>query len=849
VAIETLIQDLRFGLRMLRKSPGFTAVVVLTLALGIGANTSIYTLINNVLLNRLPVGHPEQLVLLHWTSQTKDSDIWTGLTAYRGCDMAGTRSGDFNCSFSYPIFEAFRSRSRSFSGIAAYAGADTALLETNGHSIRATGLFVTGDFFSVLEVRPSFGRSLTPADDSSGREPVAVLDFNFWRREFGADPSVVGRTVVFDETLVQIVGVAPPEFFGIETGFRPDFWTPLHAKARFFKGSMPWLDSRKIWLYLIGRLKPGVSTEQARTELEVLFHGSLDSDASEIKAGQIPQGPAESLGSNLGIALTSAERGLASMRDRYSTRLTVLMAIAGFVLLIACLNIANLLLARAASRRKEVAVRLAVGASRGRLFQQFLTESFFLASIGCAAGLLVSFWVSRGVVLLAISESATPGQLTISHPDWRVFGFAVAVAILAAVSFGLVPALNAIRVSPGATLISASGMPGGGWTSRNRNTLGRALSAAEMAFALVLVIGAGLFVRTFIIVETVDPGFATDHLLTFTVAPTYLKIPDDKGFAIAQELQRRFAALPGVDGATWSRFQLLIGNLSSTKIKLLERPDWPESGVQQFGIGPNFFETMKIPILSGRTTAQNDWPKEPAVVWVNQSFATNCLNGVNPLGLHIRFNNETAEIVGVVGDTLYQSVESEAGPTFYWPMIHGDFSFDVRTRGNPQSLEPAIRKTVADVVPGLPVPSVQTLRYRIDSWLSPRRGMAQLTSGLGILALLIAAIGIYGVLAYSIARRTYEIAIRISLGALPADIFRLVLKEGLLPAMFGTIVGLFGSWGLTRFVQQFLFGVKPLDAITFAIATFVLLIVATGACWIPSRRATLVDPMVALRHE
>jgi len=388
-----------------------------------------------------------------------------------------------------------------------------------------------------------------------------------------------------------------------------------------------------------------------------------------------------------------------------------------------------------------------------------------------------------------------------------------------------------------------------GWASRNRNAFGRALTATEMAIALVLVISAGLFVRTFITVETVDPGFATDHLLTFTIAPAYLKIPDDKGFAIAQELQRRFAALPGVDGATWSRFQLLTGNLSSTKIKLLERPDLPESGVQQFGIGPNFFETMKVPILSGRTTALNDWNKESAVVWVNQSFATDFLNGGNSLGLHMNFNNKTFEIVGVVGDTLYQSVESDIGPTFYWPMTSGGYSFDVRTRGNPQSIEPAIRKTVADVVPGLPVLSLQTLRYRIDRYLSPRRGMAQLTSGLGILALLIAAIGIYGVLAYSMARRTNEIAIRISLGAMPADIFRLVLKEGLLPAVFGSIVGLFGSWGLTRFVQQFLFGVKPLDAITFAIATFVLLAVAAAACAIPARRAMKVEPMEALRYE
>jgi predicted permease len=842
-------QDVRYTIRSLLKAPGFTAVIVFTLALGIGANTAIFTLINNILLNQLPVGHPEQLVLLHWTSPTKDTDVWTGLTAYSGCDTTGTRSGDFNCSFSYPLLETFRAHSRSFSGIAAYAGADTALLETNGHSIRATGLFVTGDFFSVLEVRPSFGRPLTLVDDSPGGEPVVVLDFNFWRKEFGADPSVVGRTVVFDDTPVQIVGVAPPEFFGIETGFRPDFWLPLHAKDQFFKSNAPWLDSRNIWLYLIGRLRPGVSTVEAQAELEVLLHGSLVADAPETKVAQIPQDPQASKGSNLGVVLTSAAGGLASMRDRYSTKLMVLMATAGFVLLIACLNIANLLLARASSRRKEVAVRLAIGASRGRLFQQFLTESVFLALIGCAMGLLVSFWVSRGLVLFVVSESATPGQLAISHPDWRVFGFAVGVAILAEGSFGAVPGLAALRVSPGATLISTSGAAGSGWASRKHNALGRALAAAEMAFALVLVISAGLFVRTFITVETVDPGFATDHLLTFTIAPSYLKIPDDKGFAIAQELQRRFAALPGVDGATWSRFQLLLGNLSSTKFKLLERPDSPESGVQQFGIGPNFFETLKIPILSGRTTTLNDWSKESAVVWVNQSFATNFLNGANPLGLHISYNNKTVEIVGVVGDTLYQNVESNIGPTFYWPMTRGDFSFDVRTKGNPQSLEPAIRKTVVDVAPGLPALNLQTLRYRIDTYLSPRRGMAQLTSGLGILALLIAAIGIYGVLAYSIARRTNEIAVRISLGAMPADIFRLVLKEGLLPAIFGSIAGLFGSWGFTRFIQQFLYGVKPLDAVTFAIATFVLLAVAAAACAIPACSAMKVEPMEALRYE
>ena len=849
------LQDLRYAFRYLRRSPGFAAVAILTLALGIGANTSIFTILNRVMLTRLPVGHPEQLVLLHWVAQTRGPFVWNSSSSYGGCDMENPATHSSNCSFSYPDYDNFRGHSQSFQGVAAYGGGVGVQVDWKGLATRARGQYVSGDFFSLLQVRPAYGRVLTPSDDTAGATPVAVLDFSYWQTQFGSNPKVVGTTVLFNGVPFTIAGVAPQEFFGIVPGERTNFWVPLHVWERLVNKELApsvseRFGARTIWLYLVGRLRPGVTSEKARAELEVMFRASLANEASAAAAAptkyEQEHPKKQAVDTDLGVVVTSAERGLASLRNRYSTQLFVLMGAAGLVLLIACANIANLLLARAAARRKEIAVRLALGASRTRLLRQLLTESLVLAFLGCAAGLVVSYWASRGLVYVLFSSKATAAFLATFRPNYVVFGFSAAVAFGAAIVFGLVPALTSTRVSTGSTLkaTASSASP-----SEGRSRLGRALVALEMALALVLVIGAGLFLRTLITLETLDPGFRTDHLLLFSISPTAAKMPEEQIPGLGQEIQRRLAALPGVQSVTWSDFPLLSGSLMGTGAKIVGHPELGDAETQIMDIGPGYFETLKIPVITGRSITLQDCRKDFAGVWVNRSFADKYLKNERTIGAHLIYNDKTLEVVGIVGDVKYNSVKGDFKPTIYTAKPGGDFSFQIRTALKPEALEGSMRKVVAEAAPNLPIQDVGTLQEGIDSNLSSENSMARLSSGFGLLALLLAAIGIYGVLAYSVARRTSEIAIRMSLGAMPQNILRLILREGLMPAVTGAAAGLLASWGLTRLVQQFLYGIKPLDAFTFSVATLILFGIAALACILPARRAMRVDPMVALRYE
>ncbi len=552
---------------------------------------------------------------------------------------------------------------------------------------------------------------------------------------------------------------------------------------------------------------------------------------------------------DLNIALTSAERGLAGMRQRYSTQLFVLMGAAGLVMLIASANIANLLLARAAARRKEIAVRLAIGATRMRILRQLLTESLLLALLGCATGLLVSYWATKGLVMVIISAKASPALLSMFRPNFAVFGFAVGIATIASVLFGLIPALTSTRISPGATL-KAAGSSAGGAGSESRNRLGRTLVAVEMALALVLVIGAGLFLRTLITLETLDPGFRTDHFwhFPFRLLPRKFQKKKcrrlDRNFNAVSRRCREWRASRG------QAFPLLSGSLSNTSVKIQEHAELGEVETNIMSVGPRYFETLKDSIACGPKHRRRRLPQGFSGYLGESRFHCEILEWrkrrrtSHHTGRQSRF-----EIMGVVGDVKYQSVKDKFEPTVYPAMAGGDFSFQVRTLAKPESLQNAVTKVVGEVAPNLPVQGMSSLQEGIDGNIAAENSMARLSSGFGFLALLLAAIGIYGVLAYSVARRTGEIAIRMSLGALPGNILGLILKEGLRPTLIGAVVGLLGAWGLTRFVQKFLYEVKPLDVPTFAIATCVLLLIATLACVIPARRATRVDPMVALRNE
>ena len=828
IVLDNLRQDLRYALRALARNRGFAAVAILTLALGIGANTAIFSLLNAVELRSLPVRDPQQLVMFEWTANKKA--IWPqGYSSYGGCDAgeiadAGQmRSVSGGCSFSYPVFDYFRSHAKLFNGLAAVAGPFGFRTRIHGEFVRTGAQFVSGEFFSVLGASAQLGRTLTPADDQPGAEPVAVLSSRSWEANFGGDPGIAGKTILLDGAPFTVVGVAGKEFFGLQPEQLPDLWIPVHSGARLSDGSWRSLAPGNGWLYVIARLNPAVPLAQARAEVSVLFRQAPGS--AEVFTPQM----------QTGLWLPGIARGLSGLRQRFSNQLHVLMAVVGLVLLIACANIANLLLTRAAVRRREMAVRMAIGCSRARLLQQLITESLLLSALGTGAGLLLAVWVCRA---LAARDSHT--TLIDVRLDPLVLAFTAGVACLAAMLFGLAPALAGARERP-AALRSIT-------TSGQRSWLGSALVAGEMALALVLLIGAGLFVRTLVNLEAFDPGFRRDHLLTVEISR-----PNDVNITQAPPpvnapLRERLAALPGVLSVTWASEVLLIGNLEATTVHLDGRDDLGEIRVDRLGVGPHFFETMGIPVLAGRTVQPEDCQPGAKAIWINRRLAEKYGPDVDPLGRTLVRNKTEYVVAGIVGDTKYETLRNTFDPSVYIPSRGGGI-FVMRTSSEPESLARAVRATVHDVNPNLIVDKVKSQAAQIDEALFNEHLMAWLSTVFGLLALTMAAIGTYGVLAFSVTRRTAEIAIRMSLGAMPSEILRLVLRDGLAPAAIGAALGLLASYGLTKLVAALLFGVTALDPFTYIAATLLLLGVAALSCYLPARRATRVSPVVALRYE
>jgi predicted permease len=825
--LDRLRQDLHYAFRTLGRNRGFTAVAILTLALGIGANTAVFSLLNAVELRRLPVRDPQQLVMLEWTANKK-ADWRGGSSSYNGCDARKLGAVSAGCSFSYPDFDYFRSRSRLLSGLAAVAGPAGLDARIRGEIVHASAQFVSGDFFSVLGVRTQLGRTIDARDDLAGAEPVAVLSSPYWEKHFGSDPRVLGATISLEGAPFNVVGVAAKEFFGLQPTGLPDLWISVHSGSRLGYGWWSSVGADNGWLYLIGRLTAGARPDQAAAELGVLLRqapGSQDVFTP---------------GTRSAVALAGIAQGLSGLRRLYSDQLHVLMAVVGLVLLIACANIANLLLTRASVRRREMAVRMAIGCSRGRLLQQLITESFLLSALGTAAGLLIAQWASHALAAFLASRTGARILVDVSL-DPLVLSFTVAVACLAATLFGLAPALAGTREHPGAALKSGN-------SSGGRSRFGRVLVAAEMALALVLLIGAGLFVRTLDNLEKLDPGFRRDHLLTLQISrPHDVSKPQGQS-PVNPGLRDRLAALPGVLSASWASELLLVGNLEMGSIRLDGRDDLGEVHVDTLRVGPRFFETMGIPVLAGRSVQIQDCQPDATAIWVNRRLAESYGSNVDPLGRVIVRGKTRYQIAGIVGDAKYEELRGSIAPSVYNPALGGGV-FVLRTASDPASLTAAVRGAVHDVNPNLIVDNVKSQAAQIDEQLFNEHLMARLSTAFGLLALTMAAIGIYGVLVFSVTRRTKEIAIRMSLGAMPGGIMRLVLRDGLAPASIGAAVGLLASWGLTKLIAALLFGVTALDPLTYIASTFLLLAVAMLACYIPARRATRVSPVVALRYE
>ena len=856
VWLEQFIQDIRFSLRMLRKSPGFTAVAILTLALGIGANTAIFSLIDAVMLKSLPVRDPQQLVVMKWVAHTRPK--FNTSSSYGDCFIdAGEPSG---CSLSMPFVTDVRSSISAFSGFATFAFAGTFNLSGNGPARLAATQLVSGDYFETLGVRAVIGRTIQPGDDTPSSPAVAVLNYGYWQSAFGGDPSAIGRTVHLQDIPVMIVGVADPRFTNLTPGNTRDLWVPLAQRPHLRPGWTPLLNnSRSWWQVVVARLKPEVTRAQAESAVSLLFFNDLvHGDDPLSKAEDAPA-----------IKLLPAQSGLSGSRKTFSQPLYVLMLAVGIVLLIACANVAGLMLARADRRQKEMAVRLAIGASRGRIARQLITESLTISIAGGLLGVAFAFWSARALLAFLTSTDSRPTGFSAAI-DFRVLAFTAAISILTGIVFGLIPALRSIRVDLTPTLKDGVKSADSRHVGRNRFNSGNILVVAQVAMTVVVLVGAGLLVHTLENLRSIDPGFTTNNMLNFSVDATLTQYHRARLGQFFRELRDRFTEIPNVSSVTYSDSPLLSGSLDVDSFHPHGIRDEASADADLLDVGPDFFKTMQIPITLGRDFLPAEYVNAafepgakcsnaslshtPVAAMVNDSFVQALFAKQNPLGQ--RFGggldpdcpNPGWQIVGVVHDARYSDLRREVHPTIYVP-ISGGGTFELRTSGDPRAAISGVRDILRRSGFDLPLFDIKTESQQIDELLFQERLIARLSSLFASLALLLACIGLYGLLSYEVARRTREIGIRMALGAQSGDMRRRVVGQGIALAAIGAAIGIAASFGVTRFLGAMLFEVKPSDPLTLIGVAALLLAVALVACYIPARRATRIDPIAALRSE
>ena len=841
--IAELRQDFVFGARLLAKSPGFTCVAVLSLALGIGANTAIFSLIDTVLLKLLPVKDPQQLVAL--------TDPTSG-----GVNI-GTSTGERNI-LSNREFEALRDRAQSFSGmLAAQSELDRNNASIDGKaSEELRTRLVSGGYFTVLGATTSIGRAFTAADEHGpGSAPYAVISYEFWQRRFGGSLSVLGSRLHIAKADLAIIGVAQPHFLGENVGEAPDLWIPLDMQPQIMPGRA-WLEDdpahiaeKVMWLHVIGRLKPGISRKQAQANVDVVFKQVVAEEFSKLSQSQ-----PDILKQNL--VLHGAGAGVSSLRGNFADPLYVLMGVVALVLVIACANVANLLLARATARQKEMGVRLALGAGRARIIRQFLTESLMLSVAG---GLLGSLLAVYGVQLLVAMVGSRPGSVMLdARPDLRVLFFTMGVSLLTGLVFGLAPAWRSARVNVSSTLKEAGrGMTG----SSAKIGAGKILVIGQLALSVMLLIGAGWFIRTLRNLENVDLGYQREKLALVDV--DFLSAGySGKRLPIAySEVRDRLARIPGVRGVTYSTNGLFSGSESGDRISVEGyKSQKPADLHARFDeAGPNYFATVGIPILLGRDIGPQDVDSGESVCVVNEAFAKFYFGAQNLIGKHVTDEfpdtRKTFTIVGVARDARDHSLRGEVFRRFYLSALQplGEFppsmNYEIRTFGEPGSVIQAARKAILAYDPAIPIGRTQPLVTMLDDNLRQERIIAQLSTVFGGLALLLAAIGLYGVLSYAVAQRTNEIGIRMALGAERGMVVRMVLRETAVLIAIGLAAGVPASLACARLIQSKLFGLKPADPVTLAAALGIMIAVAIASGYLPARRASRVDPLIALRYE
>lgn len=855
--VEELWQDLRYGLRMLLKSKGFTVVAVLSLALGIGANTALFSVVDAVLLKTLPVAEPERLVLFEWQA---------GLP-FRTNGMSGTSSE--LALFRYDIFEKMRQAraaapESSLSDFFAFAPIYEGIAVVGDQAEVVNGQAVSGGYYAGLGVQPILGRAITDEDDKPGAAPVVVLSYQFWQERFGANSAVIGQPLKLNKMSFTIIGVTPPAFTGtLQVGYYPAVTVPIACEPllRSENSSLGTANEPGLWwLHLMGRLKPGATYEQARESLNGAFQAAAlevmppprdENEPAQLDPKDYPRLVAE-----------SGSRGMLDDRREYSATIYGLFIVVALVLLIACANVANLLLARAALRGPEISVRLAVGAGRWRLVRQLLTESVLLAALGGAVGVFFAFWSKSALQALTDKDTGfLPNGVDLSL-NWRVLAFTLVISLLTGVLFGLAPAWRATSLDLATSLKQSRRTTGA--VSR----LSKGLIVAQVALSLLILIGAGLFIRTLYNLQQVNLGFNQENLLLFRLQPEQGGYKDERLLQFYQRLFDRLDNLPGVRAATFERTPLIANDNWATGI-LLPGETEPR-GTSRQTARENYFTTMEIPLLGGRGFTAQDDQRGPLVAIVNQTFARKYFPNDDALGKRVTFrvSKREVEIIGIVADTKYTRQREEIKPLLYTPWrqegaMIGKMHFAVRTTGEPTALADAVRQVVRELDGTLPVTEVTTQRARSQATLGRERLYARLLSFFGGLALLLAAIGLSGVLAYSVAQRTNEIGIRMALGAQAHDVLRLVIWQGMKLVLVGLVAGTAGGYALKRLVEskyvsredwlrQFgeqLYGVSAADPWTFSVIATLLTLAALAACYAPARRATKVDPMIVLRSE
>lgn len=832
--MPSIIGDARYGLRSLSKSPVFTAVAVLSLALGIGANTAIFSLIDQVLLRLLPVKDPESLVMI----------------ATRGAHWGNNRGANM---LSYPMYKDYRDKNEVFTGVLCRSGV-TVNMSYDGPAERVEGELVSGNYFQVLGMDAALGRTFSKDDEANpGANAVVVLNHDYWRTRFGGDPGVLGKTIRVNNHPMTVVGVAAPGFEGLTLGFRPRLHIPVTMKREVTPSWYHLENRRSRWVHVFARLKPGVKIQQAEASIRTLHKQIIHQEVQEAPFSRATEYVRQQFLRSYAVVLPGGQ-GYSNMRRTMEVPLQVLLALVGIVLLIACANVSNLLVARAAGRRKEIAVRLALGAGRFRVVRQLLVESLLLALAGGALGLGIAYWTNRALLLLAPTEQA---RMAISvAPDLRTLAFSLLVSFVAALLFGLLPALQVTGTDLASAMKEQAGSVAGGHGTRLR----KSLVVVQVTLSLLLLIGSGLFIQSLHKLRMVNPGFRPTNLVRLKLDPTLSGYSQERTKEFYQQLHQRLLGLPGVESAGLALVPILEGNEwdSTVTVEGYRARDGESLNPHFNSVSPSYLRTLGIALRAGRDFDERERQGAPRTVIVNETFAKRYFQDRSPLGYHIAFGagpqvKPDMEIIGVVADTKYENLRDEVPRQVFVAYPQMEFASEmtvyVRTALPSEKMFAAIRAEVRALDPSIPLFDMNTMENQLDRSLALERLVTFFSSAFGLLATLLAVMGLYGVTAYSVARRSREIGLRMALGAEAAAVVRMVLREVLILAGVGIAIALPLAWWLTRLVRSQLYGIEPRDPRTIAFSALALLAVAVLAGALPALKASRLDPVKVLRYE